>query len=494
MSSYHCICLDLGATGGRGIVCAFDGRSLSAVHEYRFRNGPISQNGALRWDYPALLDNVKQALLSAAPFRPQSGGIDTWGLDFGLLDGRGELIDSPVSYRDKRTDGVMPDVIALLGRENIYRRTGVQFLAGNTVYQLAALARQEPSALERAHTLLMMPDLLFYHLTGTISTEYTIASTTQLLNCARRDWDDTLIAALGLPRRIFTPIVPCGAASPLRMRCDERSEIEKLPLIKVASHDTASAVVSVPAEEERFAYLSSGTWAVIGTELAEPIIDVSAPDWSNEAGIDGTVRYCKSLMGMWLLEECRAQDPALRMLGYDELTALAEAQTPFRSLIDPEHPVFATRCDIVAEIRRYCARTDQPIPQTAGQLVRCIFESMALNYARAFAALCRNTETAYPRLYLVGGGARNSLLARMTANALGREVIAGPAEATVFGNLFVQLRSGGEVADVRQYRALLGASEQILAHYQPKETEIWHSELSRFCELGSRLQERRLYL
>ena len=439
--------------------------------------------GALSWDYPALLENVIRSLVDSAPFGIRSVGIDTWGLDFGLLDEKASLLEWPVSYRDLRTEGVMEAVTEHFGRETIYRRTGIQFLSGNTVYQLAALAAKRPELLDKAQTLLMMPDLLFYHLTGNISTEYTIASTTQLINCTTRGWDDCLISEFGLPRRIFTNLVSHGYSCLLSADLAGRHLLERLPVIKVASHDTASAVISVPDREKNFAYISSGTWSVIGTELTAPVIDLSRTDWSNEAGQGGTVRYCRSLMGMWILEECRSQLPSLKGLSYGTLMRLAEEAAPFRSLIDPQFPVFGTRCDIIGEIQRYCRESGQPVPETPGQFLRCIFESTALNYACGFEELCRSTSVGYDRLYIVGGGSRNGMINQMTANAISREVIAGPAEATVFGNLFAQLDSVGKISGISQYREMLSGSEGLLSVYHPEDGAVWRSQLERFKAL-----------
>lgn len=453
------------------------------MHEYRFPNVLRNVDGALSWDYPALLENVIRSLVDSEPFGIRSVGIDTWGLDFGLLDTKASLLEWPVSYRDLRTEGIMDAVTERFGREAIYRRTGIQFLSGNTVYQLSAIAEKRPELLDKAQTLLMMPDLLFYHLTGHISTEYTIASTTQLINCTTRGWDDCLISGLGLPRRIFTDLVGHGYSCPLSADLAGRLSLGRLPVIKVASHDTASAVISVPAREKDFAYISSGTWSVIGTELAAPIIDLSRTDWSNEAGQGGTVRYCKSLMGMWILEECRRQLPSLKNLGYGTLMQLAEEAPPFRSLIDPQLPTFGTRCDIIEEIQNYCRESGQPIPETAGQLLRCIFESTALNYACGFEELCRSTSVGYDRLYIVGGGSKNGMINQMTANAISREVIAGPSEATVFGNFFAQLDSAGKISGISQYREMLSDSEDLLSVYHPKDEAVWRGQLERFKAL-----------
>ncbi len=449
---------------------------MRLARERRFENRLITQDGALCWDFPTLLGHVREAVAEAAENGIPSAGIDTWGLDFGLLDRSGRLLQQPLSYRDPATQQLMPKVCRQLGRETIYGRTGIQFLAGNTIYQLAALASRQPELLERTERLLMMPDLFYYFLTGEATAEYTIASTTQLINCVSRQWDGMLSARLGLPERIFPPLVTHGGLCPLQAA-------PQLSLVKVAAHDTASAVISIPATESEFAYLSSGTWSVLGTERTAPVIDLAHMDWSNEAGHDGTVRYCKSLTGMWIFEECRRQDTALRALSYPQLLQLAAQAEPLRTLIDPQYPAFGLHCDMAAEIRSFCRITDQTPPQTPGQLVRCIFESMALNYACALEELCEITGCNYPRLYIAGGGSRNTLINQMTANATGREIVAGPSEATVLGNFYAQLAAAGEISGISQYRSLLRSSLGSESLYLPQEQTLWRAQLARFRAL-----------
>ena len=446
------------------------------VRERRFENRLITQGGALYWDFPTLLGHVQEAVAEAAENGITSAGIDTWGLDFGLLDRSGRLLQQPLSYRDPATQEFMPKVCRLLGRETIYGSTGIQFLPGNTIYQLSALAARQPELLEKAERLLMMPDLFYYFLTGEISAEYTIASTTQLVNCVSRQWDGVLSARLGLPEHIFPPLVAHGGSCPSQAA-------PQLSLVKVASHDTASAVISIPATESEFAYLSSGTWSVLGTERTAPVIDLAHMDWSNEAGHDSTVRYCKSLTGMWIFEECRRQDVALRAMSYPQILQLAAQAEPLRTLIDPQYPTFGLHCDMAAELRNFCRITGQTPPQTPGQLVRCIFESMALNYACALEELCEITGCSYQRLYIAGGGSKNTLINQMTANATGREIVAGPSEATVLGNFYAQLSAAGEISGISQYRSLLRGSLGREAFYMPQEQTLWRTQLERFRAL-----------
>ncbi|MER6949318.1 rhamnulokinase family protein [Nonomuraea sp. NPDC000554] len=428
--------VDLGASSGRVMTAEFSAAGVTLSQAHRFPNRPVRVAGTLHWDVLALYRDVLDGLRAAGP--AESVGIDSWGVDYGLLDARGALLGNPVHYRDARTEHVTE-------RADPYPVTGLQFLRFNTVNQLLN------DDLGRAETLLLIPDLLGYWLSGSAGTERTNASTTGLYDVTRRDWAWDLIAELGLPRRIFRPITE-GAAGPLRE--DVAAEVGYTTAVtKVASHDTASAVVAVPATTGDFAYISCGTWSLVGVELPSPVLteDSRLANFTNEAGIDGTTRYLRNVMGLWILQEC------LRAWGDPDLEPLLDAagRTGTDTVIDPDDPAFLPPGDMPARIAAYCARTGQRAPEGRAQVVRCILQSLALAYQRAIADAVRLSGRRVEVVHLVGGGSRNALLCRLTAEATGLPVVAGPVEATALGNALVQARARGLVGDLAEMRELV---------------------------------------
>ncbi|MFI6816374.1 rhamnulokinase family protein [Nonomuraea sp. NPDC050328] len=437
--------VDLGASSGRVIVA--DER-LRPVEMRRFPNGPLRRGGALRWDLPRLLAEIEAGLAAAGPLT--SLGIDSWAVDYGLLDAAGRLLADPVSYRDSRTDGVREQVAAELGDAELYARSGLQFLPFNTLYQLRAdpLVRQ-------AATMLLVPDLIAHHLTGESGAEVTNASTTGLLDARTRRWSAELIGRLGLDAGLFPALRHPGDTI--------GTTASGTPVVAVASHDTASAVVAVPAEGPRFAYLSCGTWSLAGVELAAPVLTEESrlADFTNEAGLDGTVRYLRNVMGLWILQEC------LREWGDPELGPLlaAAAELPTRAVVDPG--LFLAPGDMPARIAAECRRTGRPEPRTPAETVRCVLASLALAHRDALRDAQRLSGQEVDVIHLVGGGARNALLCQLTADACGLPVLAGPAEATALGNLLVQLRATGKVGGLAEMRALVRETQEIVA-YEPR--------------------------
>ena len=477
MATEKCmLSFDLGASGGRAVLGAYDGSRIRMEELHRFTNDPVHLGRTMYWDILRLFHEMKQGLLKARGHAITSIGTDTWGVDFGLLDSDGCLLENPVHYRDRRTVGMSGTAFQKISREELYRITGNQIMEINTVFQLLALRQQRPELLARTKTLLLMPDLLNYFLSGEKKTEYSIASTTQMLDAHRRTWSNEVLTALDLPTHILTDIVP--TATPIGRMTEELSVelgMGRPDIIAVAGHDTQSAMAGVPTGEEDFIFLSCGTWSLLGTELREPIINEAsaACNITNEGGCCGRISFLKNLIGLWLIQESRRQWMREgREYSYGELEQMAAAAPTQRCFIRPDDPAFLPSGDMPLRIRAACERTGQPVPETVGEVVRCIDESLALSYRAALTEIETCTGKHYNKIYLIGGGVRSRLLAQLTADACGRTVLAGPVEATVLGNLALQLIAAGEVKDLAEARALIRASSDITA-YEPKNTDQW---------------------
>ena len=444
--------VDLGASSGRVITARVGDGRLDLTEVHRFANRPVRAAGTLHWDVLGLYREVLDGLRKAGPGLT-SIGIDSWAVDYGLLDGSGALLGNPVHYRDERTAAGVERVHARLPHERLYEVNGLQFLPFNTLYQLAG-----ERFLDRAETLLLIPDLLTYWLTGEVGAEQTNASTTGLYDASTGRWSDELIGALSLPRGIFpalhAPGSPTGTLLP-------ETGLPGVPVTAVASHDTASAVAAVPAEDDAFAYISSGTWSLAGVELTEPILTSAsrAANFTNEAGVDGTIRYLRNVMGLWLLQE------SLRVWDAEaDLPALLEAASDLpalRSVVDADDTAFLPPGDMPERIAAYCRRTDQPVPLTRPETVRCIMDSLALGHRAAIRQAADLSGKKIETIHLVGGGSRNPLLCQLTADATGLPVLAGPAEATALGNLGLQARAHGLVGGLSDLRSLIAATQPV---------------------------------
>lgn len=482
------LAVDFGASGGRVMGAEFDGARITLHELHRFANEPVTVRGTMYWDVLRLFHEIKQGLLKARDFGAASIGMDTWGVDFGLLDADGALLENPVHYRDGRTAGMMEEAFRLLPKETLYARTGTQFLALNTAFQLLALKKKRPALLARAETLLLMPDLLNYMLTGERCAETSIASTTQLFDAQGGTWAQDVIEAFGLPARIFPRIVPAGTqVGRIEEALADELGIARLPVIAVAGHDTQSAMAAVPAAREPFVFLSCGTWSLLGTELSAPILTEAArrASFTNECGYGGRVSFLQNIIGLWLVQESRRQWMREgHAYGFGELEKMARAAEPFAALVDPDAPEFVAAGDLPKRIRAYCARTGQNTPESVGAVVRCIDESLALKYRAALERL----ETLVPAvrgadIHIVGGGVQSALLCQMTANACGRRVVAGPVEATVMGNVLVQLLAAGDLR-LEEAREVVRRSETCTV-YEPMDTEAWTAAFKRWEEIVS---------
>jgi rhamnulokinase len=479
-SSLTAAAVDLGASSGRVLRGVVGSDQLEARVVHRFPNEPIDANGRLSWDLDALWGGVLAGVRAAndAAGDVRSVGIDSWGVDYGLLDEAGALVAAPAHYRDGRTAGVMERVRTELGAAAMYETTGLQFMPFNTVYQLVAERAED---LDRAATLLMMPDLLCHRLTGTIGAERTNASTTQLYDVGAQRWADDLIDKLGLPRRIFPPLRDPGASlGPPTADVQRLLGVDDgLRVTAVASHDTASAVAAVPAEGENFAYISCGTWSLVGVELTTPILSPAsmAANFTNEVGVDGTIRYLRNVMGLWLLQESLRQwEQEGTQAELDGLLTAAADEPSLRSIVDAESEEFLAPGDMPERIRAACRRHGQPEPIEPPAVVRCIVDSLALAHARNVALAQRLSGSRVDVVHVVGGGAQNALLCQLTADACGCPVLAGPVEATALGNLLVQARSYDVVASRGAGRDLVRRT-QPLRRYTPRDHERWTAYL-----------------
>ena len=478
------LAIDFGASSGRAIIGKFDGEKISLEEVHRFSNDPVKVGDTMYWDVLRLFYNIKQGIVNAKLAGGfDSIGIDTWGVDFGLIDEFGCLLENPVHYRDLRTAGLIEECAKTVPNSEFYGATGIQFMELNTVYQLYALKKYRPHILERADRLLFMPDLFGYMLTGKKTTEYSIATTSQMYDIHKKGWATDIIEKLGIPTRLLGEIVPSG--TPLgKVRKDicEECGIDEVDVISVCGHDTQSALTAVPAESEDFAFISSGTWSLFGTELAEPIVNETSlkMNVTNEGGYGSTVGFLKNIIGLWLIQESRRHwNRHGSDYSYADLEKLALASEPFKCFIDPDSPEFTPPGNIPQRVRDYCERTGQPVPETVGEVMRCIYESLAMKYRQTLDNLEACTGKSYPAIHVIGGGTKDTLLCQMTASSCARNVIAGPIEATVLGNIAVQLLSCGAIESIEQARKIVKASENTV-EYSPVDADAWAEAYERF--------------
>lgn len=479
------LAFDLGAGSGRAVAGQFDGQRLAMREIHRFPNDPVRVAGRLHWDILRLLHEIEQGIRAARAAglgEIESLAIDAWGCDFGLLDRQGELVGNPRHYRDEGNPGAMAEVLETIPREDVFARTGIQFIPVNSLYQLYALKRNGSSMLDRAATLLLIPDLLRYFLTGERTSEYTNATTTQLLALATSDWDRPLLARLGLPDDLLTPIVaPASPGGRLLPEVAAELGSGRIPVIAVASHDTASAVAATPADGP-FAYISSGTWSLQGTEIRQPIVNEQALAWNftNEGGVGGTYRLLKNIMGLWLVEGCRrAWEREGSWPGYEAMAVAALTAAPFQAFIDPDDVRFLNPADMPAEVVSFCRETGQHVPDSPGAIVRCVLESLAFTYRQVLDRTEQLSGQCFAGLHVVGGGTQNALLQQFTANAIGRPAWAGPTEATAIGNVLGQLMAARRIGSVAEGRALVRESFPVVI-YEPEDTAAWDEATARF--------------
>ncbi len=480
------IAFDLGAESGRAMLAAFDGERLALEEAHRFPNIPVRVRESLHWDVLRLFEDIKRGLAQLA--REHRGeiagiGLDTWGIDFALLGRDDELLGNPFHYRDNRTIGMMAEAFKRVPRETIFEQTGIQFMEINTLYQLLAMRLQNAPALEYATTFLTIPDLFNFWLTGRKGCEFTNATTTQCYDPRTRAWATPMLNALDLPTQFFPEIFSPGMTlGPLERVIAEECGLDAVPVIVPACHDTGSAVVAVPASGEDHAWISSGTWSILGVEALTPVINANSLEYNltNEGGVNGTFRLCKNVMGLWLVQECRrAWVREGQEVAYADLVALAERAPAFAAFMDPDDSSFLRPGDMPARIIEYCVRTNQTPPQDKGAIVRLALESLALKVRFQLERLETLLGKRLNTIHIIGGGAQNRLLSQFTANATGRHVIAGPVEATAIGNVLMQMLALGQIASLQQGRQVIRQSFEVI-EYAPQARDAWDDAYAKF--------------
>jgi rhamnulokinase len=481
------LAFDFGAESGRAILGQMASGVLTIREIHRFANEPVAYGDSLHWDVPRLWHEVRKALamLQGAPLAGIA--VDAWGVDYALLGEKGELLENPYHYRDARTTGVMEEVFRRIPKEEIYATTGIQFMPINTLYQLFTAARETPQLLKAAQQLLTIPDLFHYWLTGRAVCEFTNATTTQLIDYRTRSWARELAGRLGLPDHLWPEIIEPGSVlGPVQPRAALDLPLQGTPVIAPAAHDTGSAVAAISAREGT-AFISSGTWSLVGTEVDAPVVSPAAlrMNFTNEGGVCGTTRLLKNVMGLWMLQcSFRAWAAQHQTPEVTQLLELAAEAPPFSCLVDPDHPTFLRPANMPAAIDEFCARTQQPPPKSPGDYTRAILESLALKYRLVLASLEQLTGQRIERIRVIGGGSRNRLLNQLTADASGKTVLAGPAEATALGNLAMQILATGGASSLRDVRAMIERSYPPEL-FEPRDTEKWDRQAERFehyCE------------
>jgi rhamnulokinase len=477
------LAVDLGAESGRVVLGRFDGAHVSLEEVHRFSNTPVKLPDGLHWDVMRIFGEVKDGVAKAIREEHVEGvGVDSWGVDFGLLDRDGALVSNPYHHRDTRTEGMMEEAFGLMPKGDIYDLTGIQFLPINTLYQLLAM-RGSP-LLEAAETLLLIPDLINYWITGERTSEYTNATTTQLIDLETGGWSRELLEKLDLPSRLFAPIVSPGTELGPVLPEVAKEVGATSPVFAVASHDTASAIVGVPAQADDFAYISSGTWSLVGVETREPVVTQEAMEanFTNEGGFGGRTRFLKNVMGLWILQECRRQWAREgHEYSYEELARLAKDAPSAGPLVDPDHPAFLAPGNMVSRVRSFCKETGQTPPEGPAAIARCVFESLALKYGYAIEQAQSLTGRNVGSINVVGGGSQNDLLCQLTADASGITVVAGPVEATAMGNVMVQAYAQNRVGSLEEIRAVVRDSFEA-STYEPSAGE-WSGSRERFSKL-----------
>jgi rhamnulokinase len=490
------LAVDIGASSGRHVLGRFDGSQLRLEEVFRFENGPVETDGRLYWNFLGQWANVREGLRAAAGASHgniTSVGVDTWGVDFGLIGHDDELLGNPYHYRDSRTNGMMPRAFGIVSREEIFRHTGVQFMQLNTLYQLLAMKLSGSPLLDIAESLLMMPDLFHWLLTGVKCNEMTEASTTQFYNPVRGDWALELLSKFSLPMRIFAPVVQPGTTlGPLRANLIAETGLTNTKVVLPGSHDTASAVMAVPAasrpgEKPDWCYISLGTWALMGIESPAPVMSdaVLKFGFTNEGGVGGTTGLLKNITGLWLVQECRrAWNMAGANLDWEAISQLSAAATPLQSFVNPDAAAFSAPGDMPEAVREFCRKTGQTAPADKGAVVRCILESLALKFRQVLRMCEELNERQIDTIHIIGGGTKNRQLCQFAADACGRRIVAGPVEATATGNIMLQAVSSGDVGSIAEARDVIRRSFHV-EEYVPQNSSAWDESYERFLKVAS---------
>ena len=486
MKSYHFFAFDLGATSGRSILATLQDEKIELKELTRFPNHIVRIGNKYYWNIYHLFEELKKGLRTAASqgIQLDAIGIDTWGVDFVYLAEDGSFAGLPRAYRDPYTNGMPEDYFAhIFSKKEVYDLTGIQIMNFNSLFQLYAAKKENSSALNHAKSILFMPDALSYLLTGKKVCEYSIASTSQMLNPYTKQFETKFLEKAGIPASLMLPVVmPGETVGNLSASIQEECELGNIPVIAIAGHDTGSAVAAVPAENKNFAYLSSGTWSLMGIEVKDAIINEQtfALNFTNEGGVEGTTRFLKNITGMWLLEQCRKEwETKGTTYTYPEIVALSGSVEGFQSLIDPDNASFANPGNMPQSIVEYCKKTNQKAPETSAEFIRCIFDSLALKYRAVLDSLRQVAPYPIEKLHVIGGGSQNKLLNQFTANSIGIPVVAGPSEATAIGNVMMQAKGLGVVKSLNEMRAIIRNSVSLETFY-PENTDLWNEAYKKF--------------
>jgi rhamnulokinase len=488
MSRRNFLAFDLGAESGRAVLGTLENETISIRELHRFPNGPFSLLGHLHWNIYNLFDDIKKGMKTCAseiPAELESLAVDTWGVDFGLLAGDGSILGPPYAYRDPRNIQAMKKFLEIFPKERIYELTGIQFMPFNSLFQLYALVLDNSAFLKAATDLLFMPDLFTYLLTGMKTTETTITSTSQLYNPRLGSWNEELFSALGISRSIMqSPVRPGTVIGPILPGVSQETGLADVPAVATAGHDTGSAVAAVPALGKNWAYISSGTWSLMGIESPQPLITPQTLklNFTNEGGMEGTTRFLKNVTGLWLVQQCRKKWNADRPLSYDEMRAMAASAPAFKAMIDPDAPDFLNPPDMPSAIQHFCRKTGQAVPSTPGEVLRCAIESLALKYRVVLEELKQVSPHPIEKIHIIGGGSQHVTLCQFTADATSLPVISGPVEATAIGNIMGQALALGHVRSLEEIRAIIANSSELQT-YEPRETKRWQAAYDRFREI-----------
>lgn len=489
MKKYTFLAFDLGATSGRSVVGTLADGKIEIRELTRFPNGIIELHGKFYWNLMGLYQALKEGLVACVNegIVPDSIGIDTWGIDVVPLGKDGSILSMPRAYRDPYTVGAADSYFERIPREEVYEKTGIQIMDMNTLYQIYAGMKEGYEPYKQASELLFTPDALIYMLTGKKVWEYTIGSTSQIMNPRTGDWNKDLLEATGInPDVLKTPTLPGAVVGTLTDALANETQIGKVKVVAVAGHDTASAVAAVPALDENFAYLSSGTWSLMGIETREPVITPESYEmnFTNEGGVEGTTRFLKNICGMWILEQCRKEwKRAGKNYTYPEIVDMAINARPFEAFIYPDDASFANPVSMLQAIEDFCLRTGQTPPASDAQIVRCIFESLAMRYREVIDMLDKVATFPIERLHVIGGGSKNRLLNQFTANAIGRKVVAGPSEATAIGNVMIQAMAAGAVSSLKEMREMIHQAIET-EEYQPQQADVWEKAYQKYQTLN----------
>ncbi|MBR5614608.1 MAG: rhamnulokinase [Clostridia bacterium] len=473
------LAIDFGASSGRAILGSFDGKKIDLTEVHRFSNDPNYENGELRWNAAQLFEEIKTGIKKAKEVSDfDSIAIDTWGVDYGIIDKDGNLVANPYNYRDSRTDNAPEEAFKVIPEKELYAMTGIQVMNFNTLFQL--LVEKD---LDKAETILMMPDLFGYMLTGEKYCESTICSTSHMFDHKNCDWNWEVIDRFGYPRSIFPPVVKAGTVvGTMKKDLADELGVEPKEVIAIGAHDTASAVAAVPSKEKDFIFISCGTWSLFGTVTDEPVISEKSNKYNitNEYGFGGKIRFLRNIIGLWLIQEAKRQFVKDgKNYSYGDMEELALKSEPFKYLIDPDDPVFVPPGGMLDRICDYCEKTGQGRPQTDGEIVRCIYESIALKYRNSFEKIIDCTGKEYNSIHMVGGGTKDKLLCQMTANSTGAKVIAGPIEATALGNIAVQLYAKEVISDLTE--VIMNSAE--IKEYNTQDKDVWDKAYQKFLNI-----------